>query len=116
MPVGTELPESGVAERAAGKTAENGIGKRGGLIENLRRAVREAQVAKIVEGKVSGEEIAIPGVAKADIDVLAPKGARSSRRGGASSTASCLGTRGPHASCDWPKPCTIPFAVSTMQP
>ena len=35
---------------------------------------------------------------------------------GASSTASCLGTRGLHASCDWPKPCTIPYAVSTMQP
>ena len=27
-----------------------------------------------------------------------------SRRVGASSTASCLGTRGPQASCDWPKP------------
>ena len=81
MPVGTELPESGVAERAVGKATQNGttpergtlIARLGGAVKQVRGAAREARVAEIKGGKVSHE--IIKGLRGAtDVDVAGPKG------------------------------------------
>ena len=81
MPVGTELPESGVAERAVGKATENGttpergtlIARLGGAVKQARGAAREAQVAEIKGGKVSHEIIkGLRGTT--DVDVVGAKG------------------------------------------